>query len=1037
MALIENINVSSPNDGLGDSLRDSQIKANNNFAELNDKKVEKIAGKDLSKNDFTDDLKTKLDSLEFGSGVQIQADWIQTDNLALDYIKNKPELSQYFSAVGGFDYEDLATQTTPLNYTTGFLQLTNDILGANTKTNLNPYGVTSVWNDTTDTFDFNQLSIGDEVFLRVHLNLTTTTANQISGLRLLFAEGTPSQYILPIDLQIYHKTAGLHDLMREISFYIGNEDWRTLPVKLQFNSDANASIKVHGFHPYIIRKSVNILDVNDDNYKTFEIANIEVNLDDTTVADGRISFGYNLATSKINAVLFDAPYSSYIYNYDQLKLIYDFSLNFFDKTNGKSYTSFITGFTQIGARYKLDLNETLNYTDYTILDKIEVFINATKKSTGGGVSAHSQLTLDDGTNPHGTTKNDVGLGNVDNTSDVNKPIATATQIALNLKEDKANKGIANGYVPLNASTLIDSIYLPSYVDDIIEVADFASLPLTGETGKIYITLDDNKQYRWSGSVYVNMTDTTIPSLQEVTDVESITTNPVIVNTIGTTALQVYSDTNNGVIAGSDSGVGLAAYSISYLGALISSTSGTGAIIVSDSGTGLNVITTNGIGQIIDTSQFNINDSLQVNKQNVGTVFKVSHDGNVTANSFIKSGGLSTEFLKADGSVDTASYLTTIPNLQEVTDVDGTTTNQILSNASASVGETAIVGINLNVGGGTGVAGSSQAGIGVYGDSIDSYGVFGDSTNDVGVYGESTNGNGVYGLSYAGTAGRFETINGSKIATFFTNNVEKAFVNSDGDIKVKSILDANNQLGTTGQILSSNGTSIDWIDAPSGTTPSLQEVTDVGNITTKPISVSTTTLTALSGYSADSVGVLARTEYGDALRVQLTGGALGDFISVGNSGDVFKILNTGLTGINTDTPTAYLDINGSTRLRGTLLDTNNQSGTSGQVLSSTGTGVDWIDAPSMVSYIGANADFDFLIETKEVILTILNAQITNTNLKAVSFIPIETTETSLDDFSLNGLRFNIENIIDGVSFDIRAIAEQEANGIYRVKYLITI
>ncbi|QHB38827.1 minor tail protein [Flavobacterium phage vB_FspS_hemulen6-1] len=50
---------------------------------------------------------------------------------------------------------------------------------------------------------------------------------------------------------------------------------------------------------------------------------------------------------------------------------------------------------------------------------------------GGGVSNHSELVLDDGTNPHGTTKTDVGLGNVDNTSDLNKPISTATQTALN------------------------------------------------------------------------------------------------------------------------------------------------------------------------------------------------------------------------------------------------------------------------------------------------------------------------------------------------------------------------------------------------------------------------------------------------------------------------------------------------------------------------------------------------------------------------------------------------------------------------------
>lgn len=44
---------------------------------------------------------------------------------------------------------------------------------------------------------------------------------------------------------------------------------------------------------------------------------------------------------------------------------------------------------------------------------------------------HSQVTG----NPHGTTKSDVGLGNVDNTSDANKPISTATQTALDSKLD--------------------------------------------------------------------------------------------------------------------------------------------------------------------------------------------------------------------------------------------------------------------------------------------------------------------------------------------------------------------------------------------------------------------------------------------------------------------------------------------------------------------------------------------------------------------------------------------------------------------------
>jgi hypothetical protein len=39
-------------------------------------------------------------------------------------------------------------------------------------------------------------------------------------------------------------------------------------------------------------------------------------------------------------------------------------------------------------------------------------------------------------NPHSVTKTQVGLGNVDNTSDANKPISTATQTALDLKANQ-------------------------------------------------------------------------------------------------------------------------------------------------------------------------------------------------------------------------------------------------------------------------------------------------------------------------------------------------------------------------------------------------------------------------------------------------------------------------------------------------------------------------------------------------------------------------------------------------------------------------
>lgn len=78
------------------------------------------------------------------------------------------------------------------------------------------------------------------------------------------------------------------------------------------------------------------------------------------------------------------------------------------------------------------------------------------------------------------------------------------QSALDNKIDIAAIGASNGVAPLGADAKIPTAYLPSYVDDVIEAANFASLPPTGEQGKIYVTLDDLKTYRWSGTTYVEI-----------------------------------------------------------------------------------------------------------------------------------------------------------------------------------------------------------------------------------------------------------------------------------------------------------------------------------------------------------------------------------------------------------------------------------------------------------------------------------------------------------------------------------------------------
>lgn len=138
------------------------------------------------------------------------------------------------------------------------------------------------------------------------------------------------------------------------------------------------------------------------------------------------------------------------------------------------------------------------------------------------------------------TKANVGLGNVDNTSDLNKPISTATQAALKLKEDKAKlkalaykdsltkadvglgnvtndaqvkrseMGTASGVATLDETGKVPASQLPSYVDDVIEGTyvnsttfnDADGSPVTPESGKIYVDTTTNKEYRWGGTQFV-------------------------------------------------------------------------------------------------------------------------------------------------------------------------------------------------------------------------------------------------------------------------------------------------------------------------------------------------------------------------------------------------------------------------------------------------------------------------------------------------------------------------------------------------------
>ena len=82
--------------------------------------------------------------------------------------------------------------------------------------------------------------------------------------------------------------------------------------------------------------------------------------------------------------------------------------------------------------------------------------------------------------PTGITKSDVGLGNVDNTSDANKPVSTATQTALDLKANLASPTFT-GTVTLPTGTVTSAMILDGTIvnADINSSAAIAATKISG------------------------------------------------------------------------------------------------------------------------------------------------------------------------------------------------------------------------------------------------------------------------------------------------------------------------------------------------------------------------------------------------------------------------------------------------------------------------------------------------------------------------------------------------------------------------------
>lgn len=129
--------------------------------------------------------------------------------------------------------------------------------------------------------------------------------------------------------------------------------------------------------------------------------------------------------------------------------------------------------------------------------------------TGVNTIASGEVLVGSGTNAITTVPIDTTSGGTDNSSSL--ITSGATKSGLDTKLNVTLKGASGGLAELDSNGKVPASQLPSFVDDVLEgyyynskfyEEDTHTTEIPAESGKIYVDIPTGKSYRWSGSMYV-------------------------------------------------------------------------------------------------------------------------------------------------------------------------------------------------------------------------------------------------------------------------------------------------------------------------------------------------------------------------------------------------------------------------------------------------------------------------------------------------------------------------------------------------------
>ena len=361
----------------------------------------------------------------------------------------------------------------------------------------------------------------------------------------------------------------------------------------------------------------------------------------------------------------------------------------------------------------------------------------------------------------------------------------------------------------------------------------------------------------------------------------------------------------------------------------------------------------------------------------------SLSGQLEAGSFKKTGGSAAEFLKADGSIDTTTYLSSVA-LNDLSNVDATTNLANGKILKYDLGSTTWVVADDNASGGgsanfTGLSDTPSAHSNdkwlksngsalIWADAPSSTTINNNADNRI-ITGSATTGelNAESNLTFDGNNLKLED---SKKITFGSNLRMEVYTDGttnyiksatdgggafpisihsgssevinidDGNTQIKTGLkDKDGDLGTSGQILSSTGTQVNWIDAAAPSIPNLNEVlgqgntsalaATVGDLQCNNLTVTGTTTTVNSNtvnigdniltLNSDESGTPSQNggieiERGTSTNVSLRWNETTDKWQYTNDGSTFSDIGSSTTDTNTTYGISALDATGGAKIR---------------------------------------------------------------------------------------------------------------------------